>query len=452
MAYHNPHVPPPPVVLGPTQRPRPSFAVPTTSARASTSYLGPTTTNSNPNPMPVHPPTPAPFKAPAHRHAHHLHSIPPREKSARTLIIDYQLWTHARTRFAQARSELGMTDRTGGQSSPNYAHRERPENWDEDEEVPSDGENSAPLFAREGGPGHMHDEEDDLRFARQDLDLARRLRLRAEAVEKVVSGMLEQPPMDHAFPEDEPVVPAPTSPRQRSGSVNGAAPPTGIGTGKHPHTLPNGVRLRLALATVLNDLFARQMPAMRHVRPEFSRSGSTSATDSSQPSPVLSTDRLYSQNPFATSGLPYALYPLSVVSSASASHPSAYPVRFPRHNLRSSLILAHITEHTILLFAPTCPTHPIHHVPSTPTQPPCPRHVPLRRRPHNRQLPTLPPLPAPPAQRLRNLRRSQNEDQHPHPRRHHHQQLTRKEHERQHAQRDGRHRLQGREWRGVGIG
>lgn len=334
MAYHNPHVPPPPVVLGPTQRPRPSFAVPTTSARASTSYLGPTA-NSNQNNIPIHPPTPAPFKAPAHRHAHHLHSIPPREKSARTLIIDYQLWTHARTRFAQARSELGMTDRTGGHSSPNYAHRERPENWDEDEEVPSDGENTAPLFAREGGPGHTHDEDEDLRFARQDLDLARRLRLRAEAVEKVVSGMLEQPPMDHAFPEDEPVVPAPTSPRQRSGSVNGAAPPTGIGTGKHPHTLPNGVRLRLALATVLNDLFARQMPAMRHVRPDFTRSGSTSATDSSQPSPVLSTDRLYSQNPFATSGLPYALYPLSVVSSASASHPSAYPVRIHCLMLRS---------------------------------------------------------------------------------------------------------------------
>lgn len=34
------------------------------------------------------------FRAPAHKHAHHLHSIPPREKSTRTLIIDHMLWAH----------------------------------------------------------------------------------------------------------------------------------------------------------------------------------------------------------------------------------------------------------------------------------------------------------------------------------------------------------------------
>ena len=49
------------------------------------------------------------FKAPAHKHAHHLHSIPPREKSTRTLILDHLLWVHARTRLQQARAELGMT-------------------------------------------------------------------------------------------------------------------------------------------------------------------------------------------------------------------------------------------------------------------------------------------------------------------------------------------------------
>ena len=36
------------------------------------------------------------FRAPAHKHAHHLHSIPPREKSTRTLIIDHMLWVHGR--------------------------------------------------------------------------------------------------------------------------------------------------------------------------------------------------------------------------------------------------------------------------------------------------------------------------------------------------------------------
>ena len=37
------------------------------------------------------------FRAPAHKHAHHLHSIPPREKSTRTLIIDHMLWVHGGT-------------------------------------------------------------------------------------------------------------------------------------------------------------------------------------------------------------------------------------------------------------------------------------------------------------------------------------------------------------------
>jgi hypothetical protein len=56
-------------------------------------------------PMPNQSPRPIPsgsgpslpqssFRAPAHKHAHHLHSIPPREKSTRTLIIDHMLWVH----------------------------------------------------------------------------------------------------------------------------------------------------------------------------------------------------------------------------------------------------------------------------------------------------------------------------------------------------------------------
>lgn len=48
------------------------------------------------------------YKAPAHKHAHHLHSIPPREKTAKTLILDHMLWQHTRARFLQARSELGL--------------------------------------------------------------------------------------------------------------------------------------------------------------------------------------------------------------------------------------------------------------------------------------------------------------------------------------------------------
>lgn len=49
------------------------------------------------------------YKAPAHKHAHHLHNIPPREKTAKTLIVDHMLWQHTRARFLQARSELGLS-------------------------------------------------------------------------------------------------------------------------------------------------------------------------------------------------------------------------------------------------------------------------------------------------------------------------------------------------------
>ncbi|KAF9447400.1 hypothetical protein P691DRAFT_760802 [Macrolepiota fuliginosa MF-IS2] len=204
---------------------------------------------------PHHYPT---FRAPAHKHAHHLHSIPPREKSTRTLIIDHMLWVHARTRSAQARAELGMTDRTGGPSSPNYTHRRRPENYDEEDEVLSEGEDLLFLQSRSGWPGPTHDDDDADHLSKQDLALARNLRLRAEGLESVISSMLDQPPPHHPQPTDD-------------GSLLGASPasPKGVRTGSHPHTLPNGVRFRLALGTVINDLFARQLPPQpfRHTHP-----------------------------------------------------------------------------------------------------------------------------------------------------------------------------------------
>lgn len=201
------------------------------------------------------PPYPT-FRAPAHKHAHHLHSIPPREKSTRTLIIDHMLWVHARTRFVQARAELGMTDRTGGPSSPNYTHRRRPENYDEEEEVLSEGEDLLFLKSRSGWPGPTHDDDDADHLSKQDLALARSLRLRAEGLESVISSMLDQPPPHHTTDGDNSIGPPPLSPRS-------------VRTGTHPHTLPNGVRLRLALGTVINDLFARQRPPQlyRHTHP-----------------------------------------------------------------------------------------------------------------------------------------------------------------------------------------
>ena len=95
--------------------------------------------------------------------------------------------TAGRTRIAQARAELCMTDRTGGQSSLNYAHRRRPENYEEEDDLASESEDAGVLKAR---PDARNDEEDE-RLRRQDLTLARSLRLRAEGLEKVVTSILE---------------------------------------------------------------------------------------------------------------------------------------------------------------------------------------------------------------------------------------------------------------------
>ncbi|KZT23095.1 hypothetical protein NEOLEDRAFT_569648 [Neolentinus lepideus HHB14362 ss-1] len=280
-----------PIASGQTSRSRPSFVLPpystvTPSSQAGTSAQAGQGTSSHP--------TSTSFKAPAHRHAHHLHTIPPREKSTRTLIIDHILWVHARTRFAQARAELGMTDRCGGSDSSNYAYRERPENYDEEEEIESDGETVDALFIKRQGPvtpapvidpmitigGTLglafgapqsrteREEEDELRRRkeRQDLRLAKSLKLRAEGLEKTVTSMLDQPPPVHPFPDDL------MTPKQTRTRI------------PHPHTLPNGVRLRLALATLYNDLFSRGRP------PPAAANG-------------------------MPDGLPYVLGPLSIVSS-----------------------------------------------------------------------------------------------------------------------------------------
>jgi hypothetical protein len=115
----------------------------------------------------------------------------------------------ALTRFAQARAELAMTDRTGGPGAPNFARRERPEQWDENEEVPSEEEqddvDGQTLRASSGRPDHVDDQDEEKAPARQDLPFARRLRQRAESLENVITSMIEQPPRNIPFPEDEPI-------------------------------------------------------------------------------------------------------------------------------------------------------------------------------------------------------------------------------------------------------
>ncbi|KAJ7618544.1 hypothetical protein FB45DRAFT_840336 [Roridomyces roridus] len=262
--------------------------------QASTSSVA-GTSNANPNA----------FRAPAHKHAHHLHSIPPREKSTRTLIIDHMLWVHGRTRFAQARAELGMTDRTGGPGTPQYAHRHRPENYEEEDDVGSDGEDAVTLKARAGDPGRPHNDDEDERLRSQDLVLARSLRLRAEGLEKVVTSMLDQPPAPHRV-LDEDVLTPPTSPRIAPAST---------------HALPNGVRLRLALGTMINDLFARQAP----VPPERHRR--TSSATSHPPARNSNTSA-------PVPPLPPSLAALATVSGSCPDRPEVQPWTRPSSSMR----------------------------------------------------------------------------------------------------------------------
>ncbi|KAG6862024.1 hypothetical protein C0995_008212 [Termitomyces sp. Mi166 len=328
-----------------------SFSLP----QSTTSYLSAPSSSA---PLPPSTPVPAPrvtYKAPAHKHAHHLHTIPPREKSTRTLIIDHMLWVHGRTRFAQARAELGMTDRTGGPSSPNYSHRRRPENYDEEADEDSEGEDVIKLKARTSNPSNPHRNEEDDRLRLQDLSLARSLRLRAEDLEKVVTSMLAQPPPT-VHPIDEDIWSPPDSPH-----IN----PTNQ-TNHHLHTLPNGVRLRLALGTIINDLFARQAP-----KPSFrqlqTRSPSERSSSESPSAPILNH-------------LPIALRSLHTVCAAhsppvssatthesSLSYPSFSPGPSSIHNHQ----LPTPNPRTQLLYS-------VGADPNTANSPPslrCPRHL-----------------------------------------------------------------------------
>lgn len=82
--------------------------------------------------------------------------------------------------------------------------------------------------------GVRNDEEAE-KLRRQDLAIAQSLSLRAEGHEKVDTSMLEQPPLIHPIDDDDITTPA-ISPKLKPS--------------RHPHTLPNGVRMRLPLGTI----------------------------------------------------------------------------------------------------------------------------------------------------------------------------------------------------------
>ena len=221
-----------------------------------------------------------------------------------------------------------MTDCTGGPSSPHYAHRERPENYDEDEENMSDGEDIYVLDARESvGPRNMAKDTEEERMSAQDLMLARSLRVRAEGLEKVVTGMLDQPPPVHPHFDGDPLTP-PSSPKPHKRHA---------GSQKDPHDhhkLPNGVRVRLTLGTIINDLFARQAPPppYRHSHPTVpilingnssdmaSSRGNSPVVFKDMPGPLSQIPNFESLPESAVAIIPPAILPLSSISAGSSGY------------------------------------------------------------------------------------------------------------------------------------
>lgn len=223
-----------PAPRDPMIRPRPSFPI---------TIAPPAHPPARPYPPPsrkfVHPP--ATYVAPAHPHSHHLHSIPPRDKSTRTLILDHLLWMHARARFGAARGELGVGTR------PHLESKDACLETLEDHGVMGLGlfeEGLDRLSYPDIKP--VEPDPDALALGPPDLALAAAYRAKATGLEKVLTAMLDQAP-----------VPEPTQTDDDDMVVDSALSSSpGSGTASSSQKLPNSVRLRLALSLLVNELFS----------------------------------------------------------------------------------------------------------------------------------------------------------------------------------------------------
>ena len=215
-----------------------------------------------------------------------------------------------------------MTDRTGGPSLPNHAYSLRPEDHEEEHGLGSEGKDAGIFKAASGA---RNDEEDE-RLQRQDLTLARNLRLRTERLEKVVTSILEHP---HMIDDDNTTTP-PRSPSSNPPSI----------------CIP-----RLPLDTIINDLFAHQAPhpAYRHIHP------SPPKTELAPPTPIPGRSRIY-QSTHTTCPSIWGILP-----QPQQPHPIA-PYRYTAIFLFPFPIVIHILQ---------IPTHvpfnsfSTHHSPST---------------------------------------------------------------------------------------
>lgn len=146
------------------------------------------------------------------------------------------LWLHARTRFSQARAELGLPDLDS-------------DDLDSAEEC--DGRREALMASLRYGSAQLPMEDAGVEeMSRADHVQARALRQKADGLEKVLSAIMDQC--------SEPL---PQCPRPRSldlGIPTPSSPPRDRQRVQpNPYILPNGVRVRLAVGALINILFSR---------------------------------------------------------------------------------------------------------------------------------------------------------------------------------------------------
>ncbi|CAE7076240.1 unnamed protein product [Rhizoctonia solani] len=259
----------------------------------------------------VHPP--ATYIPPAHPHSHHLHSIPPRDKSTRTLILDHLLWMHARARFGAARGELGVG------TKPHLDAKDACLETLEDHGVMGLGlfeEGLDKLSYPDNKPADP--DPDSLALGPPDLALAAAYRAKAMGLEKVLTAMLDQTPVPDPTPdEDDMVIDSALSSSPGSGSVATS------------QKLPNSVRLRLALSLLVNELFSPE-PESPSAQPPQAPPALLSLTQIAPPAPaslVCPPVTLPSFQQF-TSGAP--AIPQSIFNSIPRGQGVEGPWTYPR--------------------------------------------------------------------------------------------------------------------------
>lgn len=158
------------------------------------------------------------------------------------------LWLHARTRFSQARAELGLPDLDANDEEAFWDNAENG-----DGHLAQQSRRDALMASLRYGSTHSHELMDEVgveELSRADHVQARALRQKAHGLEKVLSAIMDQ--------YSEP--PPSQCPRPRSQDLDALTSSYSrdyLNVQPDRCVLPNGIRIRLAVGALINVLFSR---------------------------------------------------------------------------------------------------------------------------------------------------------------------------------------------------